>query len=98
MLQSEKLFPVPKAAELATGYRPHQSTCHRWRLRGISGIKLETQRRGGRRVTSIEAVHRFNDAVTRAADDKQPAQKARTSRPSQFAVERAEAELTREGF
>jgi hypothetical protein len=39
--------------------RPHISTIHRWRLRGVRGKRLETLLRGGRRYTSLEAIQRF---------------------------------------
>jgi hypothetical protein len=64
----EKLFPVPSAVERATGYRSHPSSCHRWRTSGVSGVRLETTKCGGKRLTSVEAVHRFNEAVTRAGE------------------------------
>lgn len=55
-------------SEAAAGLDLHVSTLHRWRLRGIKGIRLETCRIGGRRVTSREAVQRFNEQVTAVAD------------------------------
>ena len=44
--------------------RPHPSTLHRWRLRGIRGVKLDTILIGGRRYTSREALQRFFAATT----------------------------------
>ena len=64
----------------ATGYRPHPSTTHRHRLAGCHGVRLETIKCGGKRMTSVEAVHRFNEAVTLAADGESPAPQARTPR------------------
>ena len=66
--ENEKLYPLPEAYERATGFRPHPSTCHRHRLRGIQGVRLETARQGGRRLCSVESVLRFNERVTAAAD------------------------------
>jgi len=68
MLEGEALFSVPMAVERATGQRPHPSSCHRWRLRGVNHVRLETVRLAGRRLTSIEAVRRFINATTAAAD------------------------------
>jgi hypothetical protein len=39
--------------------RPHISTLHRWRLRGVRGRRLETFLSGGRRFTTLEAIARF---------------------------------------
>lgn len=95
---SEKLFSVPRAVELATGRRPHPATCFRWRQRGISGVRLETFKVGGRRETSVEAVHRFIAATTAAADGEQPSSKSRTNRQRQAAIDRAEVELDAAGI
>ena len=50
------------------GRRIHPSTLHRWRLRGVRGIRLETVLIGGTRYTSTEALSRFFAATTAAAD------------------------------
>ncbi len=47
-----------EAPELIPG-RPHVSTLHRWRLRGVRGRRLETFLSGGRRFTTLEAIERF---------------------------------------
>lgn len=96
--ETEKLFPVPKAVELATGRRPHPATCFRWRQHGISGVWLETVKLGGKRLTSVEAVHRFVEATTAAADGPRPSTPARTSRQRQAAISKAEAELDAAGI
>ena len=54
------------AATLPT--RPHLCTIHRWRLRGIGGVKLGTVKIGGRRYTTLEELNRFIAATTAAAD------------------------------
>ena len=46
--------------------RPHISTLHRWRLRGVHGVKLETVMVGGRRYTSKQALERFAVGTTAA--------------------------------
>lgn len=62
-------LPLVEAVHKATGYRPHLSTALRWCQRpNRYGIRLESWRLGGRRVTSVEAVRRFNQATTAAAD------------------------------
>lgn len=96
MIHNEKLYPLPKAYELASGVRPHPSTCHRHRLHGINGVQLETVKCGGRRMTSVEAVLRFFQAVTAATDGVDCP--SRTNRQRESAVAQAEAQLDREGI
>lgn len=50
------------------GHGIHPSTLHRWRQRGIRGVRLETLLIGGARYTSTEALSRFFAATTAAAD------------------------------
>ncbi|MEZ6088236.1 MAG: DUF1580 domain-containing protein [Pirellulaceae bacterium] len=68
--RNEQALPLVDAIEAATGYRPHLSTCLRWCQRpNRYGIRLESWRIGGRRVTSIAAVQRYNEATTAAANN-----------------------------
>jgi hypothetical protein len=93
---SESLLTFPEAAA-ALPDRPHVSTVHRWRMRGINGIKLETIRIGGRRYTSQEALDRFIGAITSAVDGLEPAKP--TSRKHQLRRhEQAERELEAAGI
>lgn len=46
----------------------HVATIHRWRLRGLNGIRLAAAKHGGIWVTTVQAYQRFVDALTRAAD------------------------------
>ena len=92
MSDDEKLLPLATAVERATGQRHSPSTYHRWRQRGISGVKLETVRCGGRRLCSIESVRRFLREVT-AATDGVPSPSPRTPRHRKRDIERAEREL-----
>ena len=89
-----KYLTFKQAAQTLPG-RPHISTLARWRSRGIHGVKLTTVKIGGRRMVAADDLQRFIEAVTCAADG-QPAP-TRTSKQRQRAVERAEAELRREG-
>lgn len=68
MSTSKTLLPLATAVERATGQHPHPSTLHRWRLRGIAGVKLSTVRVGGRRMCSVESVLQFLERVTAASD------------------------------
>jgi hypothetical protein len=45
----------------------HVATIHRWRLVGLSGIRLAAAKQGGIWVTTIQAYQRWVDAITRAA-------------------------------
>ena len=38
---------------------PHLHAVYRWASRGVSGVRLETFKQGGKRLTSKEAVARF---------------------------------------
>jgi len=98
MTDQEKLLSLPAAVEQATGQRPHPSTLHRWRLRGIKGVRLETVRCGGRRLCSVESVRRFLDGVTEATDGPQHSTPARTSRQRAAAIARAERQLDDAGI
>jgi len=98
LLSTEKLFPLPEAYERATSIRPAPSTCHRHRLNGLQGVRLETVKCGGKRRTSVEAVHRFNEAVTRAADGERHKPQVRTPRRRERDIDRADKELERHGI
>lgn len=87
---TETLLSFAEAAKVPPN-RPHVSTLHRWRLKGVRGVKLETCLVGGRRYTSLEAMARFFAAITAAADG-QPVPH-RTPAQRQRAIERAEREL-----
>ena len=70
-ITAEKIIPiknVPDWCHEKMGQRFHLSTVHRWRLKGTRGIRLESLLCGGIRVTSEEAILRFFDATTLAAD------------------------------
>lgn len=61
---------------------PHVSTLHRWRLKGVRGVKLETVLVGGTRYTSDEAIARFvaaQNADESPAPSISPSQRQRQS-------------------
>ena len=71
-INHEQLFPVNDVPKHCPG-RPHKSTVWRWVQRGVRGHRLETILVGGRRFCSFEAIFRFVEATTEAADgDDQP--------------------------
>ena len=67
---SETLIPLTEAAR-SLPVPCHVSTLHRWHLRGVRGIKLETTVVGGRRFTTVEALKRFRAATNAVADGRQ---------------------------
>jgi hypothetical protein len=68
-LENERPLSLSQAAAALPG-RPHLSTIHRWRLRGVRGVKLETCLVGGKRVTTHEALLRFMQRTTDAAEPR----------------------------
>jgi hypothetical protein len=95
-LATETPITLAQAARTLVGGAVHVSTIHRWRQKGIRGIRLETFLRGGVRYTTAEALQRFFAATTAAADgDVQPAQ---TPRQRQRSVQQAERECEQAGI
>lgn len=85
---------VPKST---SGKKVSLATCWRWIQRGCRGVKLETLLIGGKRFTSLEALQRFAEATTAAADGALPFS---TSTPSarRKAHEKACRELDEAGI
>jgi len=95
MQTKEKLLPLVEAVELATGQRPHLSTCIRWCTRGTKGIRLESHCLGGqRRLASPEAVLRFVEAVTVARNSIEVLP-SMTPRQATLAANRAASQLAK---
>jgi hypothetical protein len=73
-IQNEDLITLIQAARQQPpgrrGRPVHVSTIVRWADRGIRGVRLETVRIGGRRLTSRQALQRFADRLTGA--DSEP--------------------------
>ena len=80
----ERLLSLADACKEIPG-RPHISTLHRWRLRGVRGHRLETVLIGGRRFTSAEAIQEFIAATTAHEDGRRDLQ---IRQPSMANVER----------
>src|SRR5262245_29296010 len=91
---SEHLLTLNHAARTLPGGGVHVSTIHRWRLRGVRGVRLETLMRGGVRYTSTEALERFFGAITVSAGGELP--NLLTSRQEDRRYRRAKAELDAE--
>jgi len=96
---AESLLPLSQAPSLLPG-RVHRSTLERWRMRGRRGVKLETVLVGGIRYTSKEALSRFVNGVTAAADGAETVGgpgPAETNAERERAIQRAERYLEAEG-
>jgi hypothetical protein len=91
-VSKERLCPLAQATRHVPG-NPHIATLHRWRLRGVKGVKLETVLVGGRRFTSVEAIARFMERLNggRGSDRMTPARR-------QKEIEAAERELADAGI
>jgi len=95
-LATENLKTLSEAARTLPGGPVHVSTVHRWRLKGVRGIRLETILRGGVRFTTDEAINRFFAASTAAADCETP--QVPTNAQRERAIRKAEAECDRSGI
>jgi hypothetical protein len=87
-----RLLSLREATQLLPG-RPHISTLHRWRLRGVRGIRLETVRVGGRRFVSTDALAKFIDETTKATASHDPVASPTTSCSTSAAERFLDAEL-----
>ena len=91
-IHAETLLTLSEAAKLLPD-RPHPSTLHRWRLNGVHGVRLESVQIGRKRYTSQEALARFIERSTAAADRQHG-----TSRQAERRHERAKQELAAAGI
>jgi hypothetical protein len=89
MKPDELLTFAEAARELPN--RPHISTLHRWRLKGVRGVRLSTQLIGGRRYVSRHALVEFCAATIAAGNAGVPQQPI--SRQREAAILRAEEDL-----
>ncbi|MBX3413904.1 MAG: DUF1580 domain-containing protein [Pirellulales bacterium] len=93
----EQLLSFPGAARRLPG-NPHVSTLHRWRLRGVRGVRLETTLIGGKRYTSIEALQRFADRLNGHSDSLVPSRPATPPAARAKQIAAADRDLDRAGF
>jgi len=95
-IHTEYLLRVPTEAAKHIPGRPHVSTIWRWYRRGIRGIKLEIIRIGGRPYTSRQAIERFVERTTAAAEA--PTVPCSSTRARARAISDAERDLARAGI
>lgn len=94
-IETERLLTIAEAARSLPG-RPHIASVWRWVNRGIQGQRLESIKVGGKRFTSAEAIARFIDRTTAAADGEPVP--TRTTRERERAIAAAERELAEAGI
>ena len=94
LAEAAKLLPRRRA-----GKRPNVATLYRWTNEGCRGVQLEYMQVGATRCTSREALQRFFDALTAAAQGECPTvpQPPRLSPSRQRQVEAAERRLAQAG-
>ncbi len=99
-ISTESIKPLAAAARTVPGRKPgagiNPATVWRWAMRGVKGVRLETLLVGGTRYTSDEALQRFFEATTAAADGV-PAPVA-TPALRKRAMEAAERRLAADGI
>ncbi len=96
-LEREHIMTLAQAAKrIPTGHERsiHISTLHRWRTRGLRGVRLEAIRLGGRVYTSREALARFAERLSRSGHEPS----IRTVGQRRRADERAARELDKVGI
>ena len=75
-LSSETVISLTEAAKRLParrgGKRPHVATLYRWSQRGCRGVRLETCQVGGTRCTSLEALQRFVDHLSKSTGPSLP--------------------------
>ena len=93
-IENEELLTITQAAKRCPA-RPHVATMWRWVLNGLDGVKLDSIKVGGKRLTSAEAISRFIAATTaQASGEPLP---SRSPKQRERAVEQAERELAAAG-
>jgi hypothetical protein len=78
------------------GKRATVSCAYRWAQKGCQGVVLETLQCGGTKITSLEALQRFFERLSGAANSTSTA--TRTLRQRQRASEKANQELAADGW
>lgn len=96
MLFDEDLLTLADATKIlpkSNGKRPAVSTLWRWAVKGVSGIRLDTRKVGGRLFTSREALERFTTTLADVGADARTRNALPKPRnPKRRAREVAEAE------
>lgn len=86
----DDLIPIERVPKILPG-NPNISTIHRWRTKGVLGIRLHSVRVGGRRMIPRESLIAFISAITAAVDGDRVAVVTRPGRSR--SIEAAEREV-----
>ena len=104
-ISQEHILSLPQATAAlpkVDGKRVHVSSIWRWCRKGLSGVRLEHVKIGGRLCTSREALNRFANALAEADEVAAPplptTPVARTDRQRATAIASAEAQLKAAGI
>ena len=101
-ISSEELISLNEAAAILprrrAGRKCAVSTLHRWRLKGIKGVCLETVKIGGVRMTSREALERFIRRVSSDSERPVPEYASETPEARERELARIDAALAKEGI
>ena len=89
LLDEERL----SLTEAARRLKVSPSTVWRWTMRGVRGIKLETQVWGAKRSVTEAALEQFREDCTAAANGKSTATQSRTCKQRDRDYQQAEREL-----
>jgi hypothetical protein len=92
-LMGESRLSLSKAAQ---ELNVDLSTIWRWCIKGVRSVKLESFSIGAKRFTTEEAVERFIEATTRAANGETVNKSPRSSRRQQHDISEAEKYLESE--
>ncbi|MCE9555997.1 MAG: DUF1580 domain-containing protein [Planctomycetes bacterium] len=99
---SEQPLPLSKIARQVPnrqgGKGINVATVWRWANRGCKGIKLEVVQIGGIQMSSADALARFFNRLTAAANGESAPAPAPTSRQRAKAIDAAERELAKAGI
>ena len=87
---------ISEWTEKNLGIRWSPNQAHRYRIRGVGGIKLQTWKIGGIRATDPAAIQAFIEATTKAADGDSATSVCSAANSKQVA--QAEAYLASEGI
>jgi hypothetical protein len=91
-LVSEEILELGDAATFVNkhfrGRKPSVSTVLRWCLYGLRGVKLESIKCGGQRMTTKEAVLRFIDRLSRPQEAGREINQERAERVEQALIAR----------
>lgn len=90
-LSCETVLTLSRAAKQLPTLRgsrpPHLATLYRWAQEGCRGVRLETLRVGGTLCTSVEAIQRFCNALSKADAAADVFERVRTTSASDRAAD-----------